>query len=334
MKDLLKSLAGCLFLSLFLVSCFSSQEEKIAVFTGQEMTIDYRILIGHSLSQEHEKLITQTIRQTFDEVNQLYNKWNPQSELSQLNQSKAGIWHPLSNQLEKLLVLTDKIVLLTEGYFDPTIEPLQSLWKHYLTQGKIPSFEEIQLIAPAIGWNHIHFKQGFFYKDHDATSLDLGGIAKGYCVDLLVERLNTMGYENVFVEWGGEIRASGEHPDHRPWNIFITHFENLDPQQAIAILSLHNQAIATSGDYLQKWTIHKEGETLTYFHVIDARKLQPVTITLDSVASASVLGKSCAFVDGLATAAMMFPSVKESQEWANRVKAQFPELSFWIVSRG
>lgn len=300
------------------------------------MTIDYRILIGHALNSSEKNSIFEIIKRTFDEVNQIYNKWNPLSELSQLNRLKAGIKVRLSPQLEQLLLLTDKIVRLTEGRFDPTIEPLQALWKKYLEQGKIPSTTEVQSIASVIGWNKIHFERGSFYKDADETSLDLGGIAKGYCVDLLVERLNQAGFENVFVEWGGEIRASGEHPDKRPWTIFISRFGNTNPEKAIAVLSLRGQAIATSGDYLQNWQIESEGkaqEKISYFHVIDPVALQPRIATQQSIASASVLASTCAMADGLATAAMMFSSIQEAQEWADQMKMQIPELSFWIVSR-
>lgn len=300
------------------------------------MTIEYRILIGDALSPGDKNSISRIIRETFDEVNRIYNKWNPDSELSRLNRLKAGIKIQLSQELEQLLVLTDKIVELTDGRFDPTIEPLQALWKEYLEQNKTPSVREIQSIAHVIGWNKIHFINHFFYKDADETSLDLGGIAKGYCVDLLVTRLNAAGFGNVFVEWGGEIRASGEHPDKRPWNIFISHLGNTNPEEAIAILSLRDEAIATSGDYLQNWTIKGEGneaEEISFFHIIDPAALQPCIATPYSIASASVLASSCAFADGLATAAMMFPNIQQAQAWAERIKKQFPELSFWIVSR-
>ena len=298
------------------------------------MTIDYRILIGQTLDSSDKKAISKIIEDTFHEVNRVYNKWNPNSELSSLNKLKAGIQVQLSPELEQLLLLTDDIVQLTEGRFDPTIEPVQALWKRYLEQDTIPSPAELQSLSLLVGWNKIHFAKGLFYKDGDEVSMDLGGIAKGYCIDLLVERLNHQGFKNVFVEWGGEIRVSGEHPDKRPWTIFISDLGNINPENALAIVNLQNQAIATSGDYLQNWLVSGEGDQMiTYFHVIDPATLQPRMATLQSVASASVLASSCAFADGLATAAMMFSSVEEAQVWADKLKKQFPELSFWLVSR-
>lgn len=297
------------------------------------MTINYRILIGHPLSSSDKKSLSKIIKDTFDEVNQIYNKWNPNSELSKLNKLKAHTPVEISAELEKFLHLTDKIVQLTEGRFDPTIEPLQSLWKKYLDLGTIPSEEEIQSLKQVIGWNNIHFDHGLFYKDYDETGLDLGGIAKGYCVDLLVMRLNQNGFDNVFVEWGGEIRASGIHPDKRPWTIFISRLNNTNPEDALAIVSLQNQAIATSGDYLQNWTVENESELKTYFHIIDPILMKPLVSSSQSIASASVLAPTCVLADGLATAAMMFPTSDAAQLWANKMIEQYPALNFWLISR-
>lgn len=297
------------------------------------MTIEYRIMVCHEKDFPQNAVLA-IIKNTFDEVNQIYNKWNPHSELSKLNQLRAGEKVYISEKLEKILLLTHKIVILSQGRFDPTIEPLQKLWKKKLEQGTIPTVQEIQAIAPSIGWNKIHIVDHQFFKDCDETRLDLGGIAKGYCVDLLVQRLNDAGYENIYVEWGGEIRTSGEHPDKRPWNVFISRLGSYDPQEAIAIVSLKNQALATSGDYLQSWSINNETEgCITYFHVIDPYTLQPCITSCQSVASASVLGPDCATADGLATAALMFPSLQEAQEWAKSMEELQPELTFWLISR-
>jgi thiamine biosynthesis lipoprotein ApbE len=42
-----------------------------------------------------------------------------------------------------------------------------------------------------------------FWKDCSDTSIDLEGIAKGYCFDKLVENLKEQGFANTYVEWGG-----------------------------------------------------------------------------------------------------------------------------------
>ena len=53
-------------------------------------------------------------------------------------------------------------------------------------------------------------------------SLDLGGIAKGYAVDRLVEMLQDFGIERALVDLGGNY-ALGQHPEGRPWMLGIRH---------------------------------------------------------------------------------------------------------------
>jgi thiamine biosynthesis lipoprotein len=259
----------------------------------------------------------------------VYNKWNAKSEVSQFNRAQAGEKIALSNDLQKLLELTNKVVNVTGGRFDPTIEPIQKLWKERLAAGMIPSAEEIGIIAPAIGWHNVHYADGMIWKDHNATSLDLGGIAKGYAIDLLVEKLISSRYRNVYVEWGGEIRSQGKHPEDRPWTIFISRLTDEDPDHAVATLMMDNNALATSGDYLQNTTV----DGITYFHIIDPRTLRPLVSTPTSIASASVLAKTCAFADGLATAAMLFTSEEEAIAWFKKLKENDSDLSLWLVTR-
>jgi FAD:protein FMN transferase len=332
--SLLAVFSATLCLGIFLVSCQTEQNKSVTtVFSGQAMTMNYRIIIGSKLSRQEISMITHSIQSIFDEINAIYNNWNPNSELSHLNNLAKNVKYPLSQKLESFLKKTHEIVELTEGRFDPTIAPIHQLWKEKLVQGQTPTFEQINSIAKGVGWNKIHFEQGQFWKDHSLTALDLGGIAKGYCVDLLVELLNSQGFSNVYVEWGGEIRATGSHPEERPWKIFITHLGNPDPKQAIALIDLTNAAIATSGDYMQSWSIKsKDFDAITYTHIINPKTLKPLVSKPKSIASASALGPSCMLADALATAAMLFDSPEEAEQWTQTIKEKVPETQFWIIS--
>lgn len=304
-------------------------------FSGNVMFMNYRILIGSTLNSDSKKRIEGIISDVFNEINTIYNKWNPNSELSKLNRLKSGEHAILSKELARFLLRTQYIVELSHGRFDPTIEPIQQLWKETLSKGERPTTQEIKLLSPAIGWNKIHFDETTFYKDHDDTALDLGGIAKGLAVDMILERLEQDGHVNLFVEWGGEIRVSGSHPDNRPWNIFISRFGNTQPEQAIAHLSLFNEAIATSGDYLQNWTIYEVNhkKVTTYFHIIDPHTHQPLVATPKSIASASIIAPNCMLADALATTAMLFESKTEATEWLSEVQKQIPGLKFYLFTR-
>ncbi len=307
-------------------------------FSGEAMTMHYKIIVGAVLNQDEIHAIKDLIAATFNEVDQVYNKWNLNSEVSHLNRIKSGIKVQISPELQRLFNETQLIVELSEGRFDPTIEPLQRLWKINLQEGRTPSQEEIEAIAPVIGWDKIHVVEGVFSKDHDKTELDFGGIAKGLAIDLLVERFQQKGYRDLFVEWGGEIRAIGVHPEQRPWTVYISRFGDDDPEHAIDTLFLNNQAIATSGDYLQNWSIssspeENRGKIITYFHIFDSETLHPLKISSTSIASVSVVAENCAFADGLATAVMLCPDHASAEAWVRGIIVLYPNVSFWIASR-
>jgi len=318
-------------LTFMLFGCQQSvdKSQKISVFSDIVMTMEYRVIIGAELSRHQREEVHRIITQTFDEVDNIYNDWNPQSELSQLNISDAGIWHKLSSELESLLLFTDKLVHLTKKLYDPTVASAHQLWKSSLETGTIPSPQQIQSIAHAVGWNKLHFKKGHILKEHSSLKIDLGGIAKGYCVDLIVDRLNEFGYKNIFVEWGGEIKATGEHPSKRPWNVFISNLSDTNPEHAIDIVPLNNEAIATSGDYLQQWCVDDK----IYSHVLNPNTLTPVIVCKDNICSATVTAPSCAIADALATASMLFESTDEALLWAEDIQKEYPSIRFWFVKR-
>ena len=302
------------------------------------MTMPYKILIGHDLNEAQTRRITEIVAKTFDQTDSIFNKWNPNSELSKLNAQKGGVETRISPLLQRLFKETDRIVVLSEGRFDPTIESIQQLWKEKLKSRKIPNEAEIEAIAPAVGWDKISFGYGVFKKEHDRTKFDFGGIAKGLCIDMITENLQAAGFQNMYVEWGGEIRVAGKHPEGRPWTVFISNLGDSDQKNGIATLELEDQAIATSGDYLQNWRIlerdvNGKEQQVSYFHIFDPKTLKPLKTSRNSIASASVVGSNCTLADGLATILMMFPNVEEALKWAEEVKKQYPDISFWVVSR-
>lgn len=329
------SFFSCFFLLLILHSCQSSHPiNQPTHFAQNIMTIDYHIIVGDPLSSSQSQQIQQIINSTFQEINDIYNKWNPHSELSQLNNLDAHIPILLSPQLNDFLQQTDQLVKISNGLFDPTIEPIQQLWKTQLEKGTCPTKEQIKDLKPCIGWHTLHIENGIFFKNDRRTQLDFGGIVKGYCVDLIIERLHQIGLNNLFVEWGGEIRTLGFHPSKRPWRVFISRLDNQNPSQAIAELNLIDRALATSGDYFQCWEVlNEQEEKVVYCHIFNPLTLTPLLVKSGSIASASLLAMDCTTADALAKTLMLFDSAKEAQAWIEQLQAQFPYLACWIVTR-
>jgi thiamine biosynthesis lipoprotein len=129
------------------------------------------------------------------------------------------------------------------------------------------------------------------YLKKEGMSVDLGGIAKGYAVDKAFERLRGLGYKNLIINAGGDLRAGGSKSD-QPWTIGIQHPR--ESQRIMAKVSISDEAIATSGDY-EKFFTH-QGKR--YHHILNPKDGFPA----DGCQSVTIIGKDGMTTDGLATA--------------------------------
>jgi thiamine biosynthesis lipoprotein len=297
-------------------------------FAGIQMQMEYQVLVGQPLNRHEQAVINQLIKSTFEEVDAIYNNWNPASEITILNRLPADQAVPLSSELETLLKYAGRLVMLTEGRFDPTVALAHSRWRTALEDGRRLTAEEQQAMAAATGWNLIHFSDGLFWKEHADTAIDLCGIAKGYTVDLLVERLNAAGFANVHVTWSGEIRATGKHPTGRAWTAALRSPAG-DSSAIIESFPLCDRAVATSGDYQQYW-LTDQG---TYTHLCDPRTLQALSCDGDGVASATVVAPTCWLADGLATAAMLAATCEEAEQLVSDWETALPDVHILILFR-
>ncbi|MFA6916593.1 MAG: FAD:protein FMN transferase [Parachlamydiales bacterium] len=321
---------GLLCITLF-YSCSSENPKPKGpqVFTGLAMTIPYRILIDMPARETQYTHINRVISRTFAEVDEIYNKWNPLSELSILNTIPAYQRIQLSPQLEKVLVKIGSIVELTGGMFDPTVETVERLWKPYLINGQEPSPELLTSTKQATGWHHVHIDNGFYYKDNTATVITLEGITRGLTVDLLAENITKEGYSNIFVEWGGEVRTKGHHPSGRPWNVTLTQDNDSDLGKPVAFISLSNKSIATTGELLPLWTV----DNVRYNNIYNPLECKPMRVTEHGIASASVVANSCFLADALSKVALTFTNLDSAQAWADKISAKDHDIAIWLVAR-
>lgn len=326
---------------LLLTACHKaplSPKDPCTQFEGSALSIPYHVFVGKQLSAAEHKKVEAIIQKTFSEIDLLFNHLNPDSEISRLNTAPAETLIPLSPPLQDLFSLCDRLVALSGGRFDPTVEPLERVWSESLDQNKIPAASDLQVACEALGWNHITVKNGIFRKDHPETRIDFRGISKGLCIDWIMDRLQAIGYSDLFIEWAGQMRASGQHPVIGDWVVQVNPHLTSEGRP-FAPIPLRNSAIAMSGDFAQKGRTLQadqspDGQMHRYFHIIDPLTAQPLETTSYSIASAIVIAPTCALADALATAAMLFPGRKEAEAWAQEVVDLHPDVSFWILSHG
>lgn len=319
MKTLLYTI--CILLS----ACYP-KSPRLHHFRGVAMEMPYHIQIGGALSPQKRTEIQSIIDSSFTFIHTCFDHWNPKSELSLINQLPILEKKKLSPRLLQLFEIADHIIEISEGRFNPALGLVITLWKRALPRSERVDLTVLESMRNTLQWNHISVEDGIFRKSANLR-LDFDGIAKGFGIDLLLERLRLAGYANIYVDWAGDIAISGNHPSGRHWQIAIRNPISHLPDSEI--IPLQSSAIATSGDYEQCWEI--DGKS--YCHIINPHTLHPIEIKDGSIASVTVIAPSCAEADGLATSAMTFTKIDDLLAWARNVQRVMPGVSFWIFER-
>lgn len=131
--------------------------------------------------------------------------------------------------------------------------------------------------------------------DSSDLALDLGGIGKGYAVDLAVGAMVEAGITDLVVDAGGDLRALGRAADGDRWRVGVR--SPSDPDRLVAELELApgGEAIATSGDYVQGF-VHRGHR---YHHIMDPARAAPRHAVTHSL---TIRSDTCLEADVLATA--------------------------------
>ncbi len=208
------------------------------------------------------------------------SRFRPDSELSRLNRA-GGQPFMASRMLFELVTEALGWREKTGGIFDPCV--LNAL----IAYGYDRSFDSLQADATdPIG------DQGAGEHDRRPTAddirlgpdrqiwlregvgLDLGGIAKGWTVQMAAHRLGMWGA--CLVDAGGDIACVGA-PPSEPWVVSVA--DPVKSDEDIAVLSLTNEALATSSRVYRQWQHHGR----TAHHLIDPRTGAPAVTNLMGV---------------------------------------------------
>ncbi len=232
---------------------------------------------------------------TFAHYENHLSRFDPQSELAQLNHSKCTT-NRVSNTLFQAVEMALYAAQATGGLYDPTILNALQL------AGYDRSFERMTLdmaddIASATS-SDLHHSHGVTFRDIDLNprtleirkppgfGLDLGGMGKGWTVDRVADQLAAEG--PFLINAGGDLYGYGSPQSTRGWEIDLEH--PLDSNRILARFNIKNNALATSSIAKRQW--RKERKTM--HHVIDPRSGKPAhsdVLSVSVVASRTVLAE-------------------------------------------
>jgi FAD:protein FMN transferase len=234
-------------------------------------------------------------KSVFSELEKTLTVYDPGSEISRLNAAAGRSPVAVSGHTRRMLRLSRQYGELSGGAFDVTVSPLIQLWGFSGGQAPVRRHapEIVAEVLTRTGYHHLAIEGETAFLDTAGMSVDLGGIAKGYAVDVCFERLTRKKIPNVMVNLGGNLRCNGVARAGRPWNIGVQNpFEDGEIVGTIGLTG--GRAVATSGNYERFVVI--DGKR--YAHIIDPRSGFPV----EGMAGVTVISGKAVEADALSTA--------------------------------
>ena len=245
------------------------------------------------------------IKDSIDSILTIFNKqmstWDPKSEISIFNRWNSLDSFKVSDYFYNVVKEALSISSKSKGMFDITVFDLLSLWGFGPNpKSGIPGRDKIDSVLRHTGSKYLAADRNKLIKKHKKIRIDLNAIAKGYGVDILFNYIKSLGYKNLYVEIGGEVRFSGHNRNFDNWKIGLENPPSISTDLEdpfFAIFQGESIAIATSANYRN--FVDLDGTILG--HTINPKTGFPVQT---NVLSVSVIAQTCMEADAWATALM------------------------------
>ncbi len=239
------------------------------------------------------------------------NIFDPQSELSRLNAAAAAAPVTCGECLWDILQAGRRAYRLSDGLFDISVGPLMRLWGFHRKRQELPAAADISAARTLVGLDKVIFNDADRSVSFPQAGmyLDLGGIAKGYALDMAAGLARDCGADSGLLDLGGNVLALPRPPPGR--TAYTVGIRNpLAPESVLGTVPIHAAAIASSGGYER--FVEIQGRRLG--HIIDPRTGEPA-IGCAGVSVMTPLGvdsdvfSTTVFVGGAALAARLAETV-------------------------
>ncbi|MBF0540004.1 MAG: FAD:protein FMN transferase [Nitrospirae bacterium] len=324
----IKKLQIILILILLINSCSRQPEQKIY----KKFRILMDTIITITVVSPSEKEAETAINNAFSVIERLdksLSSFSPDSDVSKINHSAGIDFVKVSTDTYQLINAAIKSAQISDGAFDPTIGPLVNLWDiadiikpDAHISPKLPALNKIKEKLMFVNYKDI------IVDDHDMSiklrkkgmAIDLGGIAKGYAADKAVAALKASGIKSGIVSCAGDLKVFGNKPDNSNWLVGIRAPRGkLD--DLIAVLSLKDLAVSTSGDYERFFIING----IRYHHILDPKTGYPA----NGFQSVTLVNEQGIITDGLDTAVFVL-GPKKGLELVNKMGL----MAYFVYSDG
>jgi len=283
--------------------------EPVTTWRGPLLGAEASMQIHHPDPDAAQRLIVRSLQEA-RRLERIFSLYLKNSALVRLN--GRGVLEAPPPELVELLGECRRYSELTDGAFDPTVQPLWHLYYAHFTRPNAgpmgPTQAEIDSALRSVGLGNVLVSPDRIVFARRGMALTLNGIAQGYITDRVVALLRSHGIEHSLVDMG-EVRAIGARSDRLPWQVAVAAPEQ--PAQATDRLPIVDQAVATSGGY--GFEFDSDGRFTHLFNPktgLSPHRYRSVTVVMPTAAAA----------DALSTAFSLMP-IEDIRQILSQVRA-------------
>jgi thiamine biosynthesis lipoprotein len=267
-------------------------------FSHEAMNTVFEVFAAHA-DRQYAAQASQAVFALVDRLEDELSRFRPNSDITRVNHLRRGERTRLGIAALECLLIAQHLFALTGGAFDISIGTgLSSL---------VLDADEATVTAEA-----------------DGVRVDLGGIGKGYAVDLMAELLEEWGLAHAMVHGGFSSVLALEPPEGQDgWPLTLS--DPADPSRVLVRRSMRQMALSASG--IRKGDHIVDPRTGAAAH---ERRAAWVALPRPAVRAAAQDGPRvapAAVADALTTAAMLL-----SVETIGQLCAASPGLEVWVLS--
>lgn len=247
---------------------------------------------------------------------------NMNSEVAKIAQ-KAG-FEPVKvvpdtmNTLKSML----EVAKATNGMYDPTIEPLISMW-NFSNNGDyvaLPEQDQVNLMMQYVGFDKLILNENdqTAYLTKQVCSLEMDSVKDGAACDDAINAYKENNVKSGIVTVGSSVGTLGTKALNQPWNVTLT-----DPSKE-AIDNKQNEGLGKlnlAGEFVSSESIYSKYAVVddkVYHHILNPKTGYPADTDL---IGASVVANSGTISDILSTACLTV-GLDQSKDILNKFNAQ------------
>ncbi len=286
------------------------------------MTADATIVVSEDFTDENaaeakcEEFIG-SVKDKLEEVNASLSIGVEHSAVSLFNAADAGEVIEIDETAYEVFTLAEQMYKFTDGYYNPAVYYSVEAYG-FNTNGGVPesaaqlpadgTIEKFKQLSSHFGDILIYEDEGKYYVKKPAATveidgtvysmkIDLGGIGKGYTVDLVNAMLDESGFKYGYFDFGSSSIVCKTHFKMGAYELGFKNPRGSYFGEQFLKTKIKNECVSTSADDVKYYEI----DGVRYCHVIDPMTGKPVN---KGIMSATVIGGTAAEGDALTTALM------------------------------